>query len=127
MCARQAVTGAELDLLETASSYNTRLVVPGDDSDDAEEVSNPFEDRAADFDPLVDQWIPLTLWSWDRLLAAPGWRRALAFLPLYLLHVTGGTYLAYMIHIPMAIQLLCRLPRRATPDGSARCCSPRTG
>ena len=50
-----------VDLLETASSYNTRLVVPGDDLDDAEEVSNPFEDTAADFDQLVDQWIPITL------------------------------------------------------------------
>ena len=47
-----------VDLLETASSYNTRLVVPGDE---AEEVSNPFEDASADFDQLVDQWVPITL------------------------------------------------------------------
>jgi len=49
-----------VDLLETASSYSTRLVVPGNDAEDIEEVSNPF-DTASDFDSLVDQWIPLTL------------------------------------------------------------------
>jgi hypothetical protein len=48
-----------VDLLETASSYNTTLVVPGDN--DVEEVTNPFEGVARDFDKLVDQWIPLTL------------------------------------------------------------------
>jgi hypothetical protein len=50
-----------VDLLETASSYNTRLVVPGNDTDDVEEVTNPFDRQVADFDQLVDQWIPLTL------------------------------------------------------------------
>jgi hypothetical protein len=50
-----------VDLLETAASYNTRVVVPGDDSDDAEEVTSPFENEGADFEELVDQWIPLTL------------------------------------------------------------------
>jgi len=50
-----------VDLLETASSYNTRVVVPGNVADDAEEVSNPFELRTRDFDQLVEQWIPLTL------------------------------------------------------------------
>jgi hypothetical protein len=50
-----------VDLLETAASYSTRLVVPGSDADDIEEVANPFDTGAADFDSLVDQWIPLTL------------------------------------------------------------------
>jgi hypothetical protein len=50
-----------VDLLETASSYSTRLVVPGADADEAEEVTNPFEQAAGDFDQLVEQWIPLTL------------------------------------------------------------------
>ena len=50
-----------VDLLETASSYNTRLVVPGNDAEDAEEVTSPFERRAPDFDELVEQWVPLTL------------------------------------------------------------------
>jgi hypothetical protein len=50
-----------VDLMETAASYSTRLVVPGGDADEAEEVANPFEGRIRDFDQLVDQWIPLTL------------------------------------------------------------------
>ncbi|MES2634127.1 MAG: putative zinc-binding peptidase [Pseudomonadota bacterium] len=50
-----------VDLLETAASYNTRVVVPGDDSDEAEEVTSPFDNMSADFDQLVDQWMPLTL------------------------------------------------------------------
>jgi hypothetical protein len=49
-----------VDLLETASSYNTRLVVPGSE-DDVEEVADPFDTVANDFQQLVDQWIPLTL------------------------------------------------------------------
>jgi hypothetical protein len=51
-----------VDLLETAASYSTRLVVPGDDAGEAEEVANPFEsDNMRDFDQLVEQWVPLTL------------------------------------------------------------------
>lgn len=50
-----------VDLLETASSYNTRLVVPGNDAGEVEEVTSPFERHAPDFDQLVDQWVPLTL------------------------------------------------------------------
>jgi len=50
-----------VDLLETAASYSTRLVVPGSEADEAEEVVNPFDTGAGDFDQLVEQWIPLTL------------------------------------------------------------------
>lgn len=50
-----------VDLLETASSYNTRVVVPGSEGDDNDEVTNPFEKGASDFDTLVEQWVPLTL------------------------------------------------------------------
>jgi hypothetical protein len=50
-----------VDLLETAASYNTRLVVPGTEADEPEQVANPFEAGAGDFDQLVEQWIPLTL------------------------------------------------------------------
>jgi hypothetical protein len=50
-----------VDLLETAASYGTRLVVPGSEANEAEEVANPFETGAGDFDQLVEQWIPLTL------------------------------------------------------------------
>ena len=49
-----------VDLLETAASYNTRLTVPGTE-DDVDEVTNPFEAGPKDFDPLVQQWVPLTL------------------------------------------------------------------
>ncbi|MBA3771019.1 MAG: putative zinc-binding peptidase [Ramlibacter sp.] len=50
-----------VDLLETASSYSTRLVVPGNEEDEVEEVTNPFDAAAGDFDQLVEQWVPLTL------------------------------------------------------------------
>ncbi|MDP9121234.1 MAG: hypothetical protein M3O15_07680 [Acidobacteriota bacterium] len=57
---------------------------------------------------LLAQWVPLTLWAWDRLLAEASWKRAAVFLPLYLLHLTGGCYLAYMIHVPMLALLASR-------------------
>jgi hypothetical protein len=47
-----------VDLLETAASYNTRVEVPGGDSD---EVDDPFATSEADFDKLVEQWVPVTL------------------------------------------------------------------
>lgn len=50
-----------VDLLETASSYSTRVTLPGKAAQHAEEVSNPFDSGTADFDHLVEQWVPLTL------------------------------------------------------------------
>jgi hypothetical protein len=50
-----------VDLLETAASYSTRLVLPGGEPDAVEEVDNPFDSGAGDFDHLVEQWLPLTL------------------------------------------------------------------
>ncbi|MCM2251808.1 MAG: putative zinc-binding metallopeptidase, partial [Ramlibacter sp.] len=50
-----------VDLLETAASFDTRLTVPGDDEAATESVANPFESGASEFEPLVRQWIPLTL------------------------------------------------------------------
>jgi hypothetical protein len=58
---------------------------------------------------LIAQWVPLTLWFWDRLLAERTWKKAGLFLLFYLLHVTGGCYLAYMIHFPMLALLINRL------------------
>lgn len=58
---------------------------------------------------LIAQWIPLTLWFWDRLLAERTLKNAGLFLLFYLLHVTGGCYLAYMIHFPMLVLLLNRI------------------
>jgi hypothetical protein len=61
------------------------------------------------------QWIPLVLWTFDRLLerATPG--RAAAFLLIYALHVSGGAYLAVLVHFGLAVLLLNRVahaPRR---------------
>ncbi|MGV3571638.1 MAG: zinc-binding metallopeptidase family protein [Ramlibacter sp.] len=50
-----------VDLLETAASYNTRITLPGEDEDELEELVNPFEAEAPDFDELVEQWVPITL------------------------------------------------------------------
>jgi hypothetical protein len=60
---------------------------------------------------LTAQWLPLTLWSWDRLLAKRRPRDAALFLLFYLLNVTGGCYLAYMVHVPLLVILLVRLSR----------------
>ena len=68
-------------------------------------------DQMSHIQVLLAQWIPLVLWTWDRLLAEATWKRAGLFLLFYLLHVTGGSYLAYMIHFPMLVLLAIRLPR----------------
>jgi Ca2+/Na+ antiporter len=72
---------------------------------------SPFRwDQLSHLQVLLMHWIPVTLWSWDRLLAGPSWRRAGVFLLFYALHVTGGSYLGYMIHYPMLVLLLFRAP-----------------
>ncbi len=58
---------------------------------------------------LIAQWFPLTLWFWDRLLAERTLKNGGLFLLFYILHVTGGCYLAYMIHFPMLALLGHRL------------------
>lgn len=58
---------------------------------------------------LLAQWAPLTLWFWDRLLAERRVRHAVLFLVFYLLNVTGGAYLAYMVHIPLLVILANRM------------------
>lgn len=73
---------------------------------------SPFRwDELSHLPVLLMQWIPLALWSFDRLLAAATWRRAALFLLFYLLCVSGGTYLGYMIHVPLLALLLNRLPQ----------------
>ncbi|PYQ58338.1 MAG: hypothetical protein DMF53_20605, partial [Acidobacteria bacterium] len=62
---------------------------------------------------LIVQWLPLTLWFWDRLLARRTLRNAALFLLFYLLNLAGGCYLAYMIHFP----LLAILVSRAIAEG----------
>ena len=57
---------------------------------------------------LIAQWIPLTLWFWDRLLAERTVKNAVLFLAFYLLNLSGGCYLAYMIHFSLLAILICR-------------------
>ena len=49
-----------VDLLETAAAYNTRVSIPGQGVE-LDEVINPLETGAPEFDMLVEQWVPLTL------------------------------------------------------------------
>lgn len=65
-------------------------------------------DEAYHLQVLLAQWLPLLLWSWDRLLQRASLRRAAAFLLFFALHVTGGSYLAYMAFVPLAALALCR-------------------
>jgi len=57
---------------------------------------------------LIMQWIPLTLWSFDRLLLERTVRRGALFLLFYGLQLTAGCYFAYMIHLPMLAILASR-------------------
>jgi hypothetical protein len=57
---------------------------------------------------LTMQWIPLTLWSFDRLLAERTVRRGAVFLLCYGLQLTAGCYFAYMIHVPLLAILISR-------------------
>jgi hypothetical protein len=66
-------------------------------------------EEIAHYQMLRMQWIPPVLWCFDRLLASPTPRRALVFLGFYALHVTGGTYLAYLVHVPLLVLALNRL------------------
>ncbi len=71
---------------------------------------SPFRfDQLPHLAMLLMAWIPPTLWAFDRLLARPSGRRAAVFLAFYALHVLGGNYLAYMIHLPLAAVLANRL------------------
>ena len=63
-------------------------------------------DQRSHLPMLLAQWIPLVLWYWNRLLSVPSWRPAIAFCCFYVLHVTGGTYLAHLIHLALAIVLV---------------------
>jgi hypothetical protein len=55
------------------------------------------------------QWIPGVLWTFDRLLERPTPGRAVAFLVFYVLHISGGAYLAVLIHLSLAVLLANRL------------------
>ena len=57
---------------------------------------------------LIAQWIPPTLWFWDRLLTRRTMKDALLFLLFYLLNLTGGCYLAYTVHFSLLAVFLSR-------------------
>ncbi|MFY9826712.1 MAG: hypothetical protein WAM82_35470 [Thermoanaerobaculia bacterium] len=65
-------------------------------------------DQTTHLQMLIAQWIPLTLWFWDRLLVERTVKNAALFLLFYLLNLSGGCYLAYMIHFPLAAILASR-------------------
>ncbi|MEP7008913.1 MAG: hypothetical protein ABJC13_01175 [Acidobacteriota bacterium] len=67
---------------------------------------------------LLALWIPPLLWTFDRLLERPTLRRAAIFVAFYALHMSGGLYLAYMAHIPLAILAANRLLFRDRPRWS---------
>jgi hypothetical protein len=70
---------------------------------------SPFRfSQIAHLQLLIAQWIPLTFWFWDRLLAERTAKNAALFLVFYLLNLTGGCYLAYMIHFPLLALLASR-------------------
>jgi hypothetical protein len=72
---------------------------------------SPFRwDQLTHLQVLLMQLIPLTLWSFDRLLERASRSRAALFLACYLLHLAGGCYLALMIHVPLAVLAANRLP-----------------
>lgn len=72
---------------------------------------SPFRwDQLTHLQVLLMQLIPLTLWTFDRLLERPSRSRAALFLGCYLIHLSGGCYLALMIHVPLAVLLANRLP-----------------
>lgn len=82
---------------------------------------SPFRwTHAPHFQILWMQWIPPTLLLWDRLLARPRLLTAAGFLGCYLLHLCGGAYLAYMIHLPLLVLLILRGATRSTDSCGSR-------
>jgi hypothetical protein len=50
-----------VDLLETAASYRTRIVLPSADGARPSRPADPFEQGASSFDTWIAQWVPVTL------------------------------------------------------------------
>jgi hypothetical protein len=65
-------------------------------------------DEASHLQILLSQWLPATLLAWDRLLDEPRWRRVAVFLACYALQVTGGVYLAVLLHFGLLALSLAR-------------------
>jgi hypothetical protein len=69
---------------------------------------------------LIAQWIPPTLWFWDRLLTRRTVKDAALFLLFYLLNLSGGCYLAYMVHFALLAIFLSRAAAEGREIVSAR-------
>ena len=65
--------------------------------------------QASHLQVILALWIPPLLWTFDRLLEKPTGRRAIVFVVFYALHLSGGLYLAYMAHLPLAVLAVNRL------------------
>jgi hypothetical protein len=65
-------------------------------------------DEQSHFNVLLIAAIPIVLWTFDRVLAEPTAVRAAAFVAAYSIHLSGGTYLAYLVHVPMVVLLIQR-------------------
>ena len=50
-----------VDLLDTAASYRTRIVLPSADGAHPVRPANPFADTPGSFDDWIAQWVPVTL------------------------------------------------------------------
>ncbi|WP_082497876.1 putative zinc-binding metallopeptidase [Pseudorhodoferax sp. Leaf267] len=50
-----------VDLLETAASYRTRIVLPSADGAQPSRPADPFGDKHSSFDEWIAQWVPVTL------------------------------------------------------------------
>ncbi|KQP37428.1 putative zinc-binding metallopeptidase [Pseudorhodoferax sp. Leaf274] len=50
-----------VDLLETAASYRTRIVLPSADGARPSRPADPFEESGTSFDTWIAQWVPVTL------------------------------------------------------------------
>ena len=50
-----------VDLLETAASYRTRIVVPGGEQPQTARPVDPFANSSTSFDDWIGQWVPVTL------------------------------------------------------------------
>lgn len=61
------------------------------------------------FQVLFVPWLPWTLWTFDRLLESPRFRRAIVFLVCYSLQVSAGSYVAYLLHFGLLMIFLSRL------------------
>lgn len=69
---------------------------------------------------LLAAAIPPLLWFWHRFLVDGRRRDGLLALGLYAVHLSGGTYLAYMVHLPLLVTFLVHAGHGAFRGPSGR-------